>query len=507
VRLRITIAALALLLAAPATALAGELRKEGSFLIYQGDAVAAEFLTVDDFIANRIDFFRAAGIDIDGSVAGDCTQPDPTYEEIRCDKTLLGPVTRVILIGGAGGDQFNARFLSIPTTAQGGDGDDRLFTGSTADVLEGGAGPDYLDGYVGADTLRGGAGRDTLHGGLGGDVLEGGTQFDSADYGDNGVGVVVTIGAGADDGAAGEGDDVRLDVEDVRGSSHDDRLVGSDGSNELIGGAGNDELTGRGGFDSLIGGDGGDRIVAQDGGPDQVTCADGFDTAFIDAVDALSECEAVDATNVLQPDRDADGIDAPIDCDDTRADVHPGAGDVPDNGVDEDCSGADATDPDRDGDGFQRPEDCDDAKPGVNPGAVEVPGNKSDEDCDGKAAPFVRVSARIRNAWALFRDGTEPRRLAVTGLVAPATVELRCKGPGCPSRAARKRIKVGRAARPVNLLRALGRPRLRPGAVVQVRVTKPGQLGKVVRYRVRDLKLPASSTRCVAPGKRKERRC
>src|SRR5690606_25344481 len=41
-------------------------------------------------------------------------------------------------------------------------------------------------------------------------------------------------------------------------------------------------------------------------------------------------------------DRDGDGFSARFgggDCDDTRADVNPGAEDVPGNGVDEDCSG------------------------------------------------------------------------------------------------------------------------------------------------------------------------
>jgi hypothetical protein len=505
VRLLLALVLAAATLAAPGTALGGELRKEGSFLIYEGVPLSAEIVTVDDLIAARIEFFRAAGLSYDAALEPACDQPFP--DEIRCDKALLGAITRVIVFGGSGDDQFNARFLSIASTLQGGDGDDRLFAGAAADILEGGAGADYLEGWTGADTLRGGSGRDTLHGGAGGDRLEGGLQFDRADYTDHAAAVAVTIGSGADDGSAGEGDDVAADVEDVLGSPHGDRLVGDGGANELIGGAGNDDLVGGSGFDSLFGDEGDDRVVAQDGGPDQVDCADGFDTAFVDAVDALSECEAVDASNILQPDRDADGIDAPIDCDDTRADVRPGAGDVPDNGVDEDCSGADATDPDRDGDGSQRPEDCDDTRPDVNPRAVEVPGNQRDEDCDGRSQPFARVSARIRNAWALFRDGTEPRRLSVGGLVAPAQVELRCKGPGCPSRAARKRIRVGRGARPVDLLRTLGRPRLRPGAVVQVRVTKPGRLGRIVRYRIRDLKLPAVRSTCIAPGSRKERKC
>lgn len=40
-------------------------------------------------------------------------------------------------------------------------------------------------------------------------------------------------------------------------------------------------------------------------------------------------------------DGDGDGAPARTDCDDARPDVHPGAADLPSNGVDEDCSGAD----------------------------------------------------------------------------------------------------------------------------------------------------------------------
>jgi len=66
-------------------------------------------------------------------------------------------------------------------------------------------------------------------------------------------------------------------------------------------------------------------------------------------VSAHRECELSaagfrDFAVGLDCDADADGDGVPLrrDCDDQRADVHPGATDLPGDGVDEDCSGADA---------------------------------------------------------------------------------------------------------------------------------------------------------------------
>lgn len=49
------------------------------------------------------------------------------------------------------------------------------------------------------------------------------------------------------------------------------------------------------------------------------------------------------ATTVPEVDPDGDGVLPPDDCDDTRADVHPGAEDANGDGVDADCDGTDGT--------------------------------------------------------------------------------------------------------------------------------------------------------------------
>ncbi|MCF6168274.1 putative metal-binding motif-containing protein [Lutibacter sp.] len=96
------------------------------------------------------------------------------------------------------------------------------------------------------------------------------------------------------------------------------------------------------------------------------------------------------------------------DCDDTNADVHPGATEIPDNLIDEDCNGKIAITfyTDKDGDGFggsnsptvieidsydsAAPDnyswyagDCDDNNNAINPLADEIKDNGIDDNCDG----------------------------------------------------------------------------------------------------------------------------
>ena len=68
------------------------------------------------------------------------------------------------------------------------------------------------------------------------------------------------------------------------------------------------------------------------------------------------------------------------DCNDSNAEINPGAGEIWYDGVDQDCDGADD---DQDGDGFLVAEDCDDTDTSVNPDAAEIWYNGLDENCDG----------------------------------------------------------------------------------------------------------------------------
>ncbi len=134
-----------------------------------------------------------------------------------------------------------------------------------------------------------------------------------------------------------------------------------------------------------------------DGVPDIDDCDPEDPTIFPDAPDPWGDgidqdcdlCEAPDAGD--GEDEDCDGYpandDLPpdeawrYDCDDNRADTHPGAVDLPNDDIDQDCDGFDCTDEDGDG-ACLGVDDCDDTRADVYRGAPEQP-DCVDHDCDG----------------------------------------------------------------------------------------------------------------------------
>jgi RTX calcium-binding nonapeptide repeat (4 copies) len=112
----------------------------------------------DVYLGGGADLYRAVGGSVDGII----------YAGAGDDRLFVGDVAAIVdggdgadsVLGGAGFDRLS-----------GGNGDDALYGGEGRDALIGGRGADILFGGEGKDRLFGGAGQDLLHGGGGDDVF------------------------------------------------------------------------------------------------------------------------------------------------------------------------------------------------------------------------------------------------------------------------------------------------------------------------------------------------
>jgi len=119
-------------------------------------------------------------------------------------------------------------------------------------------------GDYGSDKVGGGIGNDRLAGGPGTDVFAGGVGTDTVTY-EGEDASTISIDGIANDGPAGDKDNVAADVENVIGSAAGDTIVGSAAANVLDGAGGDDNIKGGSGNDSLIGGAGNDTLSDSSG--------------------------------------------------------------------------------------------------------------------------------------------------------------------------------------------------------------------------------------------------
>jgi len=331
-------------------------------------------------------------------------------------------------------------------------GDDTIVAGPLADAVSAGAGDDRITGGPGADQLQGDEGNDTFTGLTNGDQVDGGAGTDVLDLSALASGVSISLDGVANDGPLGFTANVTA-VEDVRGTPNADLLTGGAAAETLRGAAGDD------------------TIDARDGGVDTVECGTGNDTARADDADVVTGCETVE-----------------------RAAPPPGG-----------AGGAAGSAPlvDADGDGVVAGADCDDSRADIRPGARDRPGNRIDEDCSGADAAFALIPARLSFEWRAASNGTtRAATLLVRDVPQGGKVELRCSGLGCAARVRTAKIKRGKA----NLLRLVSR-RLRAGATVEIRVTAPDFIGRSTRFKMRgNGRQPKKTTAQLPPSRRSDNR-
>jgi uncharacterized delta-60 repeat protein len=221
-----------------------------------GQVVGRVFVTMNPSVANDTLYGTAGNDTMDGFAGADAMVGGAGDDLYRVDNAGDyagesaggGHDTVHVALSSAGSYQLAAQIEVAVVTA----GD------AVAIHLTGNRLSNELHGNGAANHLIGGEGGDRLFGHVGDDTLEGGDGLDMADYWYATGGVVVNLAAGTAQGA--DGNDLLLTVENVRGSSHADRITGDLLANGLLGGQGNDTLDGGVGADTIQGGDGEDTV-------------------------------------------------------------------------------------------------------------------------------------------------------------------------------------------------------------------------------------------------------
>ena len=177
-----------------------------------------------------------------------------------------------------------------------------VLTGSNSSV------PEYLDGGLGDDVLTGNGGPDVFLTEFladGADRMTGGPGVDTVDYSERTRPITATLNfGGADDGEAGERDELIGSNEHIIGGRAGDTIrapAGSTARHSLHGGGGSDTIHGSDGPDILFGSSGtdtmlafggSDTVYALDFASDTVGCGSGTDTAQLDSTrDGHTSCE------------------------------------------------------------------------------------------------------------------------------------------------------------------------------------------------------------------------
>lgn|GEM_PF-2159252 len=130
------------------------------------------------------------------------------------------------------------------------------------------------------------------------------------------------------------------------------------------------------------------------------------------------------------------------------------------------------------------------------PGKTTPP--KLGESCDGVTPRIPLLGSRLVNSFDVKAGRTTVKALSVRPGKVGSTVRLRCSGRGCAFNV--KTRAVTRATPIFSLTSLMKSSKLRAGAKLEIRVTKPNTIGIVRTLTVRARKAPTRVDRCLVPG-------
>lgn len=203
----------------PRLALSASLSSQG-VLVIVGNAIRNTVL-VQPAGVGFVNLFGVPGV-TDGTtfsgilrITADLKSGDDTFTVSTLTGATGLPVP-ITVLGGNGRDFFNFNSTTSPINANGGNGNDNIYSADGDDKLSGGKGDDLISGGPGNDRLDGQNGNDIIVGGEGDDTVIGGIGIDRL-YGN-------------------QGNDT------LRGGSGADLLVGGQGTDSVQGHAGADRF-------------------------------------------------------------------------------------------------------------------------------------------------------------------------------------------------------------------------------------------------------------------------